>query len=199
MADMPVLESGRLIIRPFALIDLDDVHRILDVELSDADLGTEGAQTLEGRKAWLEWTVMNYEQLAQQYQPPYGDRAIVLKQTGELIGGVGYVPCLNLFGQLPYFQSRHAPADRYWTEFGLYWAVSPAHQRNGYATEAARAMVKYAFDALELGRLVATTTHENEASAGVMRKLGMHIEQNPLPEPPWLQVVGILVNELYGR
>jgi hypothetical protein len=28
----------------------------------------------------------------------------------------------------------------------------------------------------------------------VMRKLGMRIERNPLPEPPWLQIVGVLDN-----
>jgi RimJ/RimL family protein N-acetyltransferase len=119
-------------------------------------------------------------------------RAIVLKRTSQLIGAVGYVPCLNLFGQLPTFRSRGVPADRYWSEFGMYWAISPAHQRQGYASEAARAMVGYAVDQLRLGRIVATTSHDNEASIGVMRRLGMRIERNPYPDPPWLQVVGIL-------
>jgi hypothetical protein len=27
---------------------------------------------------------------------------------------------------------------------------------------------------------------------GVMRKLGMRIERNPFPDPPWLQVVGFI-------
>ena len=27
---------------------------------------------------------------------------------------------------------------------------------------------------------------------GVMRKLGMRIVKNPYPEPPWMQVVGVL-------
>ena len=27
-----------------------------------------------------------------------------------------------------------------------------------------------------------------------MRKLGMRLERNPSPEPPWLQVVGVLEN-----
>jgi hypothetical protein len=30
---------------------------------------------------------------------------------------------------------------------------------------------------------------------GVMRKLGMHLERNPYPEPPWLQVVGVIEND----
>ncbi len=192
MTRMPTLETERLIIRPFALDDLDAVHRILDVELGEAVLGTEGAMAREERRQWLQWAVLNYEQLAKLYQPPYGDRAIVLKQMGQLIGAVGYVPCLDSFGQLPYWQSRGVPPNHCSTEFGLFWAISAAWQRKGHASEAARAMVAYAFTQLKLARIVATTTYNNEASIGVMRKLGMRIEKNPFPDPPWLQVVGVL-------
>ena len=46
---------------------------------------------------------------------------------------------------------------------------------------------------------IAAATYDNAASMGVMRKLGMRIEKNPLSEPPWLQVVGILENSLKER
>ena len=45
---------------------------------------------------------------------------------------------------------------------------------------------------LNLERIVATTMHDNHASIAVMRRLGMTIAANPLPEPPWFQVVGWL-------
>lgn len=45
---------------------------------------------------------------------------------------------------------------------------------------------------LDWSRLSATTEYDNTASIGVMRKPGMTIAKNPLPDPPWLQVVGIL-------
>jgi predicted acetyltransferase len=73
--------------------------------------------------------------------------------------------------------------------------MSPAYQRQGYTTEAVHAMVSYAFGTLKLKRIVATTTHNNAGSMGVMRKLGMRIERNPYLDPPWLQVVGILESE----
>jgi RimJ/RimL family protein N-acetyltransferase len=82
----------------------------------------------------------------------------------------------------------------YSPEFGLYYALSPAYQRQGYATEAAQALINYAFTQLHLKRIVATTTYENVASIGVMRKAGMRIEKNPFPDPPGFQVVGILEN-----
>lgn len=197
MTDMPPLETERLLIRPFVMGDLEDIHRILDIELAEADFGDEGAQPREGRRGWLEWTIMNYRQLAILNQPPYGDRAVTLKAGGELIGAVGFVPSLRPFGKLPYFQDRgRQPADGCFTpEFGLFWAIRPRFQRQGYAGEAAGALIGYAFETLHLARLVATTTDDNLASIAVMKKLGMRIERNPSPEPAWFQVVGILERE----
>jgi RimJ/RimL family protein N-acetyltransferase len=140
-------------------------------------------------------TIRNYEQLALLYQPPYGDRAIVLKESGALIGACGYVPSYGPFGQLPHWQSAGAlPAGFGQPEFGLYWAIAPGQQRRGHATEAGRALIDYIFAAFGLGRIVATTAHDNAASIGVMRKLGMTVERNPLDTPPWFQTVGVLTN-----
>jgi [ribosomal protein S5]-alanine N-acetyltransferase len=191
---LPPLETTRLVIRPFSPDDLDAAHRLLDVECADVDFGTAGTQSRAERERWLTWTVLNYEELAKLFQPPYGDRAVVLKQSGAMIGSIGLVPCLAAFGLLPGFAPSRsdAPSRATSAEVGLFYAISRAHQGQGYATEAARALADFAFQKLELGRLVATTTYDNTASMAVMRKLGMRIEQNPFPEPPWLQVVGVL-------
>jgi ribosomal-protein-alanine N-acetyltransferase len=197
MTRMPPLETARLVIRPFVMADLDALHQIVDVELSEADFGAEGAQSLDERREWLEWAILNYDQLAKMNQPPYGDRAIVLKQTGQLIGSIGYVPCMAPFGLLPSFAAGLDDATKLLAlcELGLYYALAPAHQRQGYTSEAAAAMVEYAFQGMRLRRVIATTTYDNEASMGVMRKLGMRIERNPFPDPPWLQVVGMLEHQ----
>lgn len=92
---MPTLETARLVLRPLSMDDLEAIHRTLDVELREAEFGSEGAQSLDERRRWLQWTVLSYEQLARLYQPPYGERAVVLKQTGQLIGACGFVPCMN--------------------------------------------------------------------------------------------------------
>ena len=191
---MPSLETPRLLVRPFELSDLQDVYRLLDVELRDADLGTDKTDTLEARGRWLQWAMLNYEQLAQLHQPPYGDRAITLKSTGQLIGACGFVPCLNPFEQVPGLASGGpvTAAGHATPEFGLFYAISPAHQRQGFASEAAQALVDYAFDRLNLKRIIAETSYDNLGSMGVMRRLGMRVERNPYPDPPWLQVVGVL-------
>ena len=196
MISMPTLETLRLIIRPFSMDDLHPMHRLLDVELREVELGTVGAQTLHERAEWLQWTILSYTQLAKLYQPPYGERAVVHKHTQQLIGACGFVPCLDAFEQFATLSPAPRPS-RPWLatpEFGLFYAITPAFRGQGYATEAARALVDYAFQHLRLKRIVATTTYENTASMGVMRKLGMRIERNPYSEPPWLQIVGVLEN-----
>jgi [ribosomal protein S5]-alanine N-acetyltransferase len=197
MLSMPTLETRRLIIRPFSMDDLPPMHRLLDVELREVELGTVGAQTLHERAEWLQWTILSYTQLAKLYQPPYGERAVVHKHTQQLIGACGFVPCLDAFEQFAALSPAPRPSHHWLStpEFGLFYAITPAFRGQGYATEAAQALVDYAFQHLRLKRIVATTTYENAASMGVMRKIGMRIERNPYQEPPWLQIVGVLEND----
>jgi RimJ/RimL family protein N-acetyltransferase len=72
--------------------------------------------------------------------------------------------------------------------------IDPKYQRQGYATEAAQAMIEYAFKHLRVKRIIAETDFENVASQNVMRKIGMTLTRNALPEPRWLQIVGVLEN-----
>jgi RimJ/RimL family protein N-acetyltransferase len=185
---IPVLETERLWIRPFARDDLEACHQLFDIEAR-----TE-VQSLDERRQWLTWAVMNYVELDKLRQPPYGDRAVVLKSNGGLVGSVGLVPCLGPFGVLPSFGSAADPqaARRHVPEVGLFWALSTAHRRQGYATEAARALIDFAFERLHLRRIVAETDYANERSMAVMRRLGMRLEKNPYLEPKWFQVVGVL-------
>jgi RimJ/RimL family protein N-acetyltransferase len=183
---MPTLRTDRLLVREFTLQDLQAVYKLLDVQLEGGMAG------LDDRREWLEWTVLGYTHLAVLRQPPYGDRAIALTSSGELIGACGLVPCLAPFHQLEGMGASRG----YSAEMGLYWAVAPEHQRRGYATEAARALVQYAFETLRVHRVVATTSYDNAASIGVMRKLGMRVRRNPRNEPEWFQMIGILPNSL---
>jgi len=193
---MSLIETSRLIIRDFSMSDLPQVHRILDIELQDSDFGTEGTLSLEERERWLQWTVLSYKQLAKLNQPPYGERAIVEKDSNKLIGVCGFVPCLDRFDQLCDFNQTENTTGQSLTttEFGLFYAISKNLQGFGFATEAAVAMATYAFENLHVKRIIATTTYDNAASIHVMRKLGMRLMKNSLIQPEWLQVVGVLNN-----
>lgn len=185
MRRVPNLETERLTIRPFIMDDLLAYHRCTEMCFEDGARLNDAAAVEETRRL-LQWQVLNEEMLARLYQPPYGDRAIVLKVTGQTIGAVGYVPYLAPF--------KMWDADYDALEFGLFWMIDPDHQRKGYATEAARAMIDHAFAHLHVKRVIAATERDNVNSQGVMRKLGMRLEHNLTQPVESLQVVGVLDN-----
>ncbi len=197
---MPVLETERLIIRPFVIDDaaligpivhsIDPSGKLIEYDAS--------ADTYNEDLAYVQNNIITGEHFANLYQPPFGDRAVVLKSEQKLIGTVGLVPVHAPFAQLHYFSNGGAPqtVQRNSAEVGLYYAFDPAYWRQGYATEAARALIDYIFNIMNMQRVVATTDFENFGSQGVMRKLGMTVERNPLPEPHWFRMVGILENPL---
>lgn len=175
--------------------DLNDIHQVsLDAGWFDRSDTPQAA--LAKRRTWLEWAVRNGDALANLNQPPYGDMAVTLKGETKLIGSVGYVPCIGPFGLLPYYRDIVQPgAERLWlTEFGLFWALKQEYQGQGYATEAARALIEHAFKHLRLARIIAQTQFDNAPSIAVMRRLGMSVEKNTTGDPPWFQVTGILEN-----
>jgi RimJ/RimL family protein N-acetyltransferase len=62
-------------------------------------------------------------------------------------------------------------------EIELAYALMPAFWGRGLATEMARALLKIAFDQLELAQLVAFTITTNQASRRVMEKVGFAFER----------------------
>ena len=73
------------------------------------------------------------------------------------------------------FVGLHTPTDRMpfspCVEIG--WRLSSQHWGKGYATEAAKAALDYAFNSLHLSEVVSFTTLANVRSMAVMEKLGM--------------------------
>lgn len=63
------------------------------------------------------------------------------------------------------------PQDPEIVEIG--YTIAPEHQGNGYATEAARALIAYAFDGLGVRIVRATADARNVASIRVAERLGM--------------------------
>jgi RimJ/RimL family protein N-acetyltransferase len=186
---MPVLQTARLTIRALQQSDHEACQALFRA-IGWFNTALPDAEVFERRKSWFDWAVANTRELARLYQPPLGERAVIDRVTGAFLGLVGYVPTLAPYAQLPSFGAvRHA---RNRPEIGLFWAVMPERQRQGVATEAARAMVENAFERLRLARIVATTERDNLASAAVMRRIGMTVEQNPFPEPGHFQTVGWL-------
>jgi RimJ/RimL family protein N-acetyltransferase len=186
---MPILHTERLEIRPILGRDLAACHQLY-ADIGWNDPHRSESDTFDRRRSWVDWSIANERELARLNQPPMGERTVTERETGAFVGLVGFNPSLSPFGQLPSFGGvENAPST---LEVGLFWAISPPHQGRGLATEAARALIDYMFDVRRLARIVATTEHDNLASIGVMRRLGMTVEANPWPDPFYLQTVGSL-------
>ncbi|MFN2418688.1 MAG: GNAT family N-acetyltransferase [Candidatus Limnocylindria bacterium] len=187
--EMPPLDTERLVIRPIEARDLPAVLTVLEVTGPEAEAATE---------RYVRHGGLNAAVLSELGQPPLGDRAVVLRSTGELIGLAGLVPAFGPFDQLRLLDteadaSERPPAMKR-IEIGLYYHVAHQLRGRGYATEAARALIEFAFGPMRLGRIVATTERDNLASQAVMRRLGMQMHENALDEPEWFQLAGILEN-----
>jgi len=81
---------------------------------------------------------------------------------------VGAAPLVGFTGMsVPRFETHFTPC----VEIG--WRLAAAHWGHGYATEAARAVLTHAWDAVALDEVVSFTTAGNERSRAVMARLGM--------------------------
>lgn len=98
--------------------------------------------------------------------------AVLLGDTGRLIGDV-----------LLFWRSEQHRSG----EIG--YAFNPGDHGHGYATEAAAALLDLGFDGLGLHRIIGCIDARNEASAQVLRRLGMrqeaHLVQNEWFKGEW--------------
>ena len=85
--------------------------------------------------------------------------AIELKSNGELIGFIGLM--------VPSFEAHFTPAVE------IAWRLASQHWGKGYATEAAKTIVDFAFITLKLEEIVSFTVENNIRSRRVMEKIGM--------------------------
>ena len=183
---MKSIETDRLLIRPFTIDDLDDLHAIVDLD-PKVQLA-EHSSSLREREEHLRYYIGGY-----RLNPGFGFRAVVLKETGRLIGRVGVSTYLASFIALEAEQDDPFNA----LEAEIAWDLSSEHWGHGYATEAAGAMVKVAFEEMKLIRIVSVTDADNHRSISVMRKLGMRTEKNLHHDWPG-GIAGILDNTRAG-
>lgn len=145
---MPLpLDTERLRLRPATLADLETWHAI-SRDAERAWFG-EARSSLENARANLEKHVRHHEEHG------FALWAVELRKTGEVIGAAG----LTHLAEGPEVEVGYRFLERCWG--------------NGYATEAARAAVRFGFDELGLERIVAVTEPGNRASRRVMEKCGL--------------------------
>ncbi len=145
------METPRLILRPLEMTDAGALTALLqDPEIARWTLRLPWPYTIDDARSFIS------RQSAGDSAPEAVNWAIVEKATGALTGMIGLHDVE--------WQSRRA-------EIG-YW-MGESFRGKGYTTEAARRVVSWAFETGKLERIQATHFPGNEASAGVMRKIGM--------------------------
>ena len=145
---MPEIETARLLLRMFSQDDLDDLSRIY----ADADVMrylSGHPLTREQTAGWLKYFLAGWEQYG------FGWWAVVLKESGELIGHCG----LQFIHVSPEIEVTYGLATAYW--------------RKGLASEAACACLRYGFEELKLDRIYALADPANTGSHRVMERVGM--------------------------
>lgn len=144
-----IIETPRLLLREMTPADRPDLCMILqDKEVMYAYNGPFSDEEVNG---WLERQTGRYREWG------YGLWAVVLKQTGEMIGQCGV--------------TRQLWNGEEMLEVGYLFRHSHWHQ--GYATEAARACMEYAFDVLGASEVCSIIRDNNIPSQRVALRNGM--------------------------
>ena len=149
----PSIETARLILRPFRPTDAQAVQALAG-ERAIADTTMNIPHPYEDGMAeeWIAGREVAYK------EGTAVTLAMVLRDDGSLIGAIGLT------------------VDRRSNKGELgYWVGKPFWNR-GYATEAASALVAFAFEELRLNRIHAKHFARNPSSGRVMEKVGMLVE-----------------------
>ena len=149
----PVLESPRLLLRPFTLADAPKIQRLAGApEVADTTLNLPHPY---GDGMAEEWIGSHAARFAAGKGVNY---AITLREDGTLMGSISLI-----------VTRRHRRA-----ELG-YWLGVPFWNQ-GYTTEAAGVLVKHGFSLLDIHKITASHFTRNPASGRVMEKIGMTCE-----------------------
>jgi RimJ/RimL family protein N-acetyltransferase len=159
------METERLLLRPFEEGDLDALHAIHSDDGVTRWLYHE-PRTLEETRELIARKVAG---AALRREGEWLSAAVVLREGGELVGDVS----------LLWASETHRQGE-------LGFLVHPAHHGKGYATEAARPMLGFAFETLGLHRVAGRLEPRNAGSARVLEKLGMRREAH-LVENEWVK------------
>jgi len=151
---IPTLNTPRMLLRPFTLEDASSVKELAgdyDIAANTASIPHPYEDGMA--EAWISTHQESFEK---------GETvtfAITLKPGGTLLGAI------SIF----HIEITHRQG-----EIG-YWIGKP-YWNHGFCSEAAREVIRYAFEVLELNRVQARHLTRNPASGRVMQKAGMTYE-----------------------
>lgn len=148
------IETERLILRRFEYEDNESMRNNWIADEKIQSMYSEPVySTAEEVKKLLDKYIGSYE------RDDYYRWAVIEKVSGECIGQIAYflVDSKNHFAEIEY-------------------CIGAAFQRRGYATEAAKAVIAYGFDRINLHKVQICTKTINKPSKRVIEKCGLTYE-----------------------
>jgi RimJ/RimL family protein N-acetyltransferase len=152
---MIILETKRLVLRRQVINDLDNLFALY----SDPEITRfipDAPRSFAETRQELEWFINGHPE-----HPELGLWATIFRETGKFIGRCGLLPW-TIEGQ---------------KEVEVAYTLARGYWGQGLGTEAARGILRYAFDRLGLPRLICLIDPQNSASQRVAEKIGMTLEK----------------------
>ncbi|AOE49796.1 GNAT family N-acetyltransferase [Kangiella sediminilitoris] len=145
---IPTIETERLILRAYRSDDLDKYYEMM----ADPDINRflMSGEPMSRHEAWRSAATMAGHWMLHGF----GQWAIEEKSSGEFIGRCGMI------------EPEGWPAK----EIG--WVLHKSAWGKGYATEAAKAALKYGFETMKLDKIISLIQPDNIGSVAVAKRIG---------------------------
>lgn len=177
------IETERLILRSSMMEEQKRLWEILMIPEVNKWYLTSGKKHASDKEYW---TWENQEKfykskVDKSQKPDVFCWSIFLKETKEVIGQVS---------------AQEKGEDITIRDVG--WFIDPKYQGKGYATEAAKAMIDYIFNEVEINEISSGAVKDNTASCRIFEKLGFTKIGEADEESPYTFYDGILTFSKYG-
>ncbi len=177
------IETERLILRSSMMEEQKRLWEILMIPEVNKWYLTSGKKHASDKEYW---TWENQEKfykskVDKSQKPDVFCWSIFLKETKEVIGQVS---------------AQENGEDITIRDVG--WFIDPKYQGKGYATEAAKAMIDYMFNEVEINEISSGAVKDNTASCRIFEKLGFTKIGEADEESPYTFYDGILTFSKYG-
>jgi ribosomal-protein-alanine N-acetyltransferase len=150
---MLVLETERLSLHRLSGEDAGFILELLTQPSFIQYIGDRGVRNLETARGYIENVNTSYARFG------FGLYRVTVKATGEAVGMCGLLKRDSL------------------DDVDIGYAMLERHWGQGYAYEAASAVIDYGVNVLKLPRIVAITAPDNIASMNLLEKLGMRFDK----------------------
>ena len=151
---MKILETERTILREVLADDAEFILDLLNQPSFIRYIGDRNVRTIEQARDYIESRfAKNYAKLG------FGMWTVELKETNAPIGVCGFVKRDGL------------------PDADIGFAFLPQFERKGYAFESAAAALEYGRDVLQLKRVLAITSKDNDSSGKLLGKLNFKFER----------------------